>query len=258
MSNGKWYSTGWDTSREINEQRGQATDFGNNDRSRLWMRPGESRTIIFLDDLEWKRDIDGDVIPVVPFCRYEHKVLFNDDWKNPVYVTCTKGISPCKFCDMNFRRQHVGALTVLDVTPFVDKTTGETKVRPFKKLLVAPPSTMVVIEAKKQKKGGNLKGLKYSVARHDRKQARSGQDFEFEAVAEMAAYNKEGLDIAPYGFTADQAFQFYLDLFKPIPYEKQEQMCSGRNVTDGSVFRGDRRGGGPSQPANTAEEVIQY
>jgi hypothetical protein len=242
MSGGNWFSGGFTRAKELREAQASGTfDFGNNEKHRFWMKDGASRQVIFLDDFNWQVSIDGNTIPIIPFCRYEHKLELNGDWRNGVYLTCTKGASPCRPCEHQFKRVYFGAMTILDVTPSKDEKTGQMVVRPWKKLMVAPISAMAVIEAKKQKRG-NLLGGRYSVARHRKQDPRVGSDFEFEeTIADVRAHIKglvtKEINLDPYGFSAEKAFEYYRKLFAPMPIEQQERMFNSGSVEDGSVMR---------------------
>jgi len=247
---GDWFMGGFEQGRVTND--GSGGEFGNNRQSRFWLKVGSEARIIFLDDFDWTVERGGHTMPLVPFCRYEYKLDLDGDWANCVYVTCTKtaGI-PCKPADLGFRRMFVGAMTILDVTPWKDRDTGEMRVTPRKKLLMAVPSALSIIETKKERKG-NLKGWLYTVARHEKRSPRVGDDYEpMEKIDDLKAYLKqygaENMNLDPYGFTAEEAEKFYRDLFAPMPIDEQQRLFSQYQITDGN---GRRKSGGSSSGAS--------
>ena len=248
---GNWYMGGFDGIPE-----NPSDEFGNNDRSRFWVRVGEERKVIFLDDFNWKKEAEGLSRDVVPFGRWEHKINLNGNYRTAMFATCTQGIQPCKFCEAGFRKQYMGAMAVLDVTPFTSRETNEKMVRPRKKLIIAPKQTLKTLEAKKVKRG-NLKGLLFSVGRHESKHARCGSDFEFEGQADFAKYDLKEMVLDPWGFDADKAFALYINLFAPIPYDKQVAALSG-GATDGLVFRGSTTAVGAGDSGSSDGESIEY
>jgi len=246
-----WYSGGFAKGREISERqqqsRGKGTfEFTNVDRTRFFVRVAELRHIVFLDNFDWKINHEGNTIPVVPFGRYEHKLELDGDWKNPIYVTCARGSAPCKLCELGFKKNYIGAMTILDITPYKNKTTGEMMTRPFKKLLMATPQALCIIDSKKERKG-NLLGMHYSVTRHKDTHPRTGSDYEYEGTFDFNSALVQGFDLAPYNLSAEKAVEFYKNLFKPMTYEEQERLLGNGNVTDGLVFRKDKRFGGARQ-----------
>lgn len=273
---GEWFSTGFDKARELADSRGKY-EFGNNRESRFFLKapepgkPGPTKEVIFLDDFTWQLSRNGNSLPVIPFCYNEHIIQPNGMWENRLFLTCTKGVSPCAPCDHTFRGNFMGAMTVLEVTPFKDPKTGETRVVPRKLLMIGVPKGLKILETKKEKKG-NLRGWRYSVTRHAQMDPRIGSDFEAEEhIEDVREYVKklgcpDNFNLDPYGFTAQQAFDFYLKLFAPMPHDQQEKLFSTAAPTDGLAFkeRGPVQGGSSSAPAASAsgksgeDETIQY
>ena len=264
-----WYSGGFEKSKEIKERQDKGEfEFLNQEKCRFWVSCGQEREIIFLDDFDWKAEVNGRESVTVPFCRNEFKLDLNnapDSWQDCVYLTDTSG-SPhrCKPAELKFKSNFVGAMTVLDVTPVTDRDTGQKIIRPRKKLLMASPSAAAIIETKKNKKG-NLKGWKYSVSRHDKTDPRVGSDFEaLEHVDDVHAFLKTigctPINLDPYGFTGDKALEFYMDLFKPMPYEDQENLFKTYNVRDGNVFLAGRVDSGQQSHSGggASSDTIKY
>ena len=270
MSTGNWYSGGFNAVKEEQAASSKRFEFGNNEMSRFRVKVGTESKVIFLDDFSWQVSLDGNQISFIPFGRWEHKAELNEDWKNTIYATCTKGVSPCKFCEAGFKRYYVGSMTVLDCTEYVDKS-GKKVTMPRKRIMPAAPKAMSIIEAKKNKKG-NLLGWQYSVTRHENKDPRVGSDFEAELhVEDVREFLKKhgeagvGINLDPYGFTAEKAFEYYRNFFTPMPFDQQEKLFKSCNVVDGSVLKEHRKPGVASaaavqsvQKEEAAGDVIPY
>ena len=244
----EWFESGFQRVKEVAEENKKNFDFGNNDASRFWVRAGEVRNIIFLDNFDWKIELGGRVSEVVPFGRYEYRVDLNngpESWRNGIYFTCTKNNNiPCIPAEKNFKRLFVGALTVLDVTPFTDKN-GEVKIIPKKKLFVAVPTALAILETKKERKG-NLMGWKFAVARHGDISPKVGNDFESEEQFTVDKLRElyPDVNLDPLGFSAADAFKFYRNLFNPQSYEDQKRLFEHNpGAMDGyGTFKGKPRG----------------
>lgn len=239
-----WFTGGFDKAQEAAEEAKK------DNLHRFFVKVGESRSVYFLDDFDWKVESEGMERAVVPFCLWEHKLTVgnhSDAWKNPRFVTCVQGSGkPCKCCDAGFRRQFVGAMTILDITPY----KGEA--RAYKRLLVGVSDALAVLEAKREKRG-NLKNALYSIARHTKKQPRVGSDFELESTFEgNLAEEYPDLDLAPYGLSAEDALKYYIDLFEPPTYEELESLFERTTVSDGFDFKGrSNNSGGNSGGGNS-------
>lgn len=252
----EWFEGGFKRAREVKESQDSGNyEFGNNEKSRFWVTVGKERKIIFLDNFEWKVDRGGFESPVVPLLRNEYKVNLNnfpDAWKNCVYITAHPDPNePSLPRERGFSRVYMGALTVLDVTPFKDDS-GETKMYPRKKLFVAVPSALSVLESKLAKKG-NLQGWQFSIARHEKRSPRVGNDFEPEKQFSVEELRKEfpNVNLDPLGFTAEEAMKFYMELFAPMPYEQQKKLFEGCNPIDGwKSFKGSG-----AQPVSSGASV---
>lgn len=268
MGNDSWFSGGFKAAKEVTESSNKQFEFGNNEMCRFRTKVGATSQVIFLDDFSWQVALDGNQISFIPFGRWEHKAEIGDDWKNNVYATCTKGVSPCKFCDAGFKRYYVGSMTVLDLTQYTNKK-GELITLPRKRIMPAAPKAMAIIEGKKNKKG-NLLGWQYSVTRHDNKDPRVGSDFEAENhIEDVRAFLKkfgaegEKINLDPYGFTAEKAFEYYRVLFTPMPTDQQEKLFKSCNVSDGSVLHDHRKPGAspataPAKEDAGGDQVIPY
>jgi hypothetical protein len=84
-------------------------------------------------------------------------------------------------------------------------------------------------------------------------EARCGSDFEpEEKIEDVRAFlhnlKCRELNLDPYGFSADKAFEYYRKLFTPMPPDQQERLFKSGSVEDGSVMREYRK---PAEPAVT-------
>ena len=266
---GTWFDGGFQRAREVKESQDSGNyEFGNNEKSRFWVSVDDERKIIFLDDFIWKVDRGGFESDLIPLLYNEYKVDLNthpDSWKNCIYITADPS-QPSVPAERGFRKVYMGAMTILDVTPFKDKETGEMKVVPRKKLLVAVPSALSVLEAKLSKKG-NLQGWQFSVARHEKRSPRVGNDFESEKQFSVEELRKEygDMNLDPLGFTAEEALKFYQELLAPLPYEQQQKLFTGNNPKDGWDFKGRQSRSAGTAPVGASsggddgtEDVITY
>jgi len=271
---GEWFGGGFKRAREVKEaQESGSFEFGNTEKSRFWVRVGDERQLVFLDDFEWKL-VRGDAeTMVVPCCHYEYKIdLANhpESWKNCIYITgSTTAGARCVPAERGFSRVYVGTMTVLDITPFKDKESGEERVVPRKRLLVGVPSALSILEAKMNKKG-NLKLWQYSVTRHEKRSPRIGNDFEAVKQWTEEDLRKEfqNVNLDPLGFTAEQAYTFYEDLLKPLDVDQQEKLFNSCAPTDGwRAFKKDGKparapvaagGGGAPSDDDESDDVISY
>jgi len=126
--------------------------------------------------------------------------------------------------------RRLGVLSVIDRSPWVKN--GEKVITPRKKLLIAVPNALKIVEAKNEKKG-NLRGLRFTVSRHGEKQARIGTDYEFEGPEDLKAPMYEGMNLDPYGFDAKATIEYYIKLFDPTPANVIEELYTKYKVTDG-------------------------
>jgi hypothetical protein len=95
-----WYTHGT-TDEDIESARKESK---NRSVGRFFLKAGESRRVIMLDDKD--------------FAFWEHHVKINDKWGN--FFTCIKGVDPknpvCPLCVSKASRSYTGFITVLDAT----------------------------------------------------------------------------------------------------------------------------------------------
>lgn len=191
---GDWFGSGFDALDDMEEERaksgGSGGDFDKTPR-RYWMRDGEKRRIMFLDDN--------------PFCFWEHNT------KNPVtgkwdrYTICPRknGISDdCPDCDNEQWPSFIGYFTVVTLDPveFKSKKDGKTiRLEWTKRLYGAKagstrkPGVLHKLRRLKDRKDG-LVGTIWDVYRDGDMSPSIGNDFEF--VERVKPEGSESLEAA--------------------------------------------------------------
>lgn len=224
-----WFDTGFSKAHKET-----AKDVTNNDKQRrFWVPKDGTQSIIFLDNFDWRSEISGENVPVVPFALYEHQVQVDGDFRNPHFFTCSgRG---CPLCQAKYTKKRVSLLSVLNL--WTDK---EGKARATKQILPMFDGTALLIEGKKEKKG-NLRGLKYSVSRTEDKSPRVGNDYEYEEnVGDKILEMFPDVDLNPYTLTAEEALEYYKNLFMPKPEDEIRSFLDSYNCSDGYVFKGGK------------------
>ena len=270
-----WFSSGWgakEAKQARQEQRKAEFERKKEEgdkRRWFWVavttpEEDKSRQIVFLDDFDWKTPKGNDV---VPFCVRFHQVVQDGDWKNPLHEPCVSERGGCVLCAQKYRTQFVGIFSVLDIAQWNDKETGERIVRPRPCVLPAVMEAMNIIKSRYVKLG-NLKGRLFTVARHDSKAARVGSDYQHEGLVEdIPAYLKEhdlwpddpeySLDLRPYGMSAEEAVDFYREMFAPTPPDKLREMIASGNCSDGLDWYRNKKGGS-SSGSSSDDGVVDY
>lgn len=164
---------------------------------RFFLKSGEKKKIIFLSD--------------DPFVVYEGTVRVGPkEWET---FTCS--------CDEKsyllrnkINRVVAEHYTVLDMTPFTDKTGKERKY--FKKTLPATGVAQEMIKRRREANGGTLVGYVVEVARDGEKAPRCGNDFLVKEKVDLSKLPPE--DTKPLD---------YPTLLKPLPYHTIEAVVNG-------------------------------
>jgi len=136
---------------------------------RFWLRPGDEKEIIFLDD--------------EPVCIWEHSLKIGGSWIGNEF-TCRKGVGEnprCPLCQSNANRYYIGFLTILDHTGWKDKD-GKWH-RNVRQLLAMRLDTLKKLQVYKEKKK-SLVGWKAEVSRIAGKK---GDDGKIKATKNSAA-----------------------------------------------------------------------
>ena len=160
---------------------------------------GEDFKITFLDG---KLDSDG-TLDVVTW--KEHTIFLAGRWKN---LPCVGHEEPCPMCESGDKAALVGALTVIDHTPYTIKKGDKQgqKIERSKKLYVMKRGTIQQLQKYATKNGG-LQGCSFEVSRNGAKSPSVGDTFMFLEKTPLSALKKE------YGEMADAA-----DLEEELPY----------------------------------------
>jgi len=160
---GSWYDSGFGgISKE--EQR-LANMSGPN---RVWMPPGTTREVIFLDS--------------EPVAIYEHNAKINNSWKN--WFTCLQGIEDtCPACEIlgAQSRYYIGYFTVVDASKWTDKKGNDHQFE--LNLLPAKIKSFKKFRRKNQERidagGTGLAGCLYRLARDSSDDPSIGSEAEF-------------------------------------------------------------------------------
>jgi len=253
---GKWFQTGFKVAQDLNKEREDRRN-QTGDLRRFWVGIGadKARDIIFLDNFKLKMEREGRECDAVPFVVWEHQLEVDGDWQDKKHITCVGPNNGCLCCEKKLKKTCVGILSVLDVTSFQDKQTGQKIVKPEKKLFAGTPNALVMLNAKKEKRDGNLTGCRFSVARHEKRSPRVGGDFDFTDKVDDLKAKYPGINLDPYGFSAEQTVAFYMKLLAPMPRAEIEKLFAEHNVVDGSGFKGATSG---TAPASDSADSIKY
>lgn len=163
-----WFEEGYSGVDRETEKR----DLGGQPK-RWWMRPGDTKQIVFLDDN--------------PVCFEEHQWKVADS-KFPNFATCLNKISqePCPACAPKSgvqKADYTGHLTAVDIDGY------KTKDKEVKFELVEFGPKLRAMQKLKNKKNtkGSLIGQLYTVTRTDENSASTGDDFEHIRAANLEA-----------------------------------------------------------------------
>lgn len=190
-----WYGTNY---QGVDEAK-QAIEERRNQPSRFWMKAGESRRLLFLDE--------------VGFTFNEHRIFrIPNDWKSTEMETCPG--PGCPLCAQNNARILTIVHTVVDLDGFKDKDGKEQG--KMKKHLFAMGVTVADLLREGKKNWGGLKGHAIRVMRKTDRDARTGSAFDHclkdgkavvYSLEDVAARN---IDITPYN---------YVEIFQPKSLE---------------------------------------
>jgi hypothetical protein len=171
---------------------------------RLWIPAGGSTEFTFLDS-------EG-------FFFKEHNYYSRGSWLN--WETCIQDIGQedCPFCEDGVRTYYECVFTVIDHASYESKKTPGKIITNSKKLLVLRSTARKKILRKKDQNDGDLKYVRMSTHRDDKKECSTGEDFEVvkrltkEEVMAMAPSEWMGQGITPEAWI--EPFN-YKQLFEP-------------------------------------------
>ena len=153
-----WYETGFEGAED--EAAKQAMGWP---PDRWWMREGETKEIVFIDDN--------------PFCCHVHSWMTHE--KKWFHETCLSKISddgcPADGAKGVGRADYTGHLTVIDVTGYTNDEGKEFKYQ----LKAFPGKTKVLNKLKKKKENkGSLLGQLWTLTRADKNTPNTGDDLD--------------------------------------------------------------------------------
>lgn len=218
-----WYQSG-----STEEQREQAKkESSSRSVPRFWMDPGDTKTIIFLDDKE--------------FCLWEHHVKIGDRWGN--FFTCLKGMDPndpkpCPFCLSGNKRQFSAFVTIIDCTGYTDKKTGKEH-KYIRKLF---PMTVTTLEkfVQRKKKRTSLVGAVWEVSRSGDNSPKIGDDWEHKGEADIDKDLKLHYKSAKDNKLHPPEPYDYLNIFEPLTEaEMRAVIANSGSSSGGKSYTGD-------------------
>lgn len=144
--------------RESNKQRA-------NEPRRYWMKPGETREVVVIDDC-------------MSFFRHEHALKNPASQRFDLFTPCVNEHANCPICKVSDNKPAYFAayLTILDLTPF-EKDDG-TVIEWTKRLLVIKPAQQKKY-MRLQEREGSLRGMVLELTRDGDKDAAIGNEVEF-------------------------------------------------------------------------------
>lgn len=188
---------------------------------KFFMKPGESKRIFILDD-------EPD------FFRYEHLMKDPQTGKYGLCTGCVKEDDNCPACEADEKDSYyVMYLTILDLTPFTSKQ-GEVK---FSRKLLPVKLSQQKKFIRRWEKEGTLRGAEFTMTRDGDKDARIGNDIEFEGMVsekKLSKYVRKYEDREGKKHTEDCSAVFdYGNLF-PQPTAKSLRELVGGEPSPGS------------------------
>jgi hypothetical protein len=160
---------------------------------RFWLNKEESAKITF---------VDGDINPehgvLTPPRFFEHQVFINGKWDTFVCPekTCPESGDKCPICASGDRPSLVSLFTVIDHRIYKSKDGSKTY-QDTRKLFVAKPGTMEILQKLAIKRGG-LAGARFEISRTGEKAPAVGNLFDFEEKLPIdqlkAKYKDETVD----------------------------------------------------------------
>lgn len=201
---------------------------------RFWVTPGESKEIIIVDE-------------GITFARNEHAC------KNPrtnhfdLFLPCIAEVANCPVCEAHPDKQPYFAafLTILDLTPYVDRTTNEEI--PFSKRLLEIKPMQQKKFMRLQQQHGTLRGMVLTMTRDTKKDARIGNDIEYagERLSEedLQTYvrvyeDRNGKEQEILGY---EPFN-YDEIFQDMSEEQLRAICNGAPDPGSRAFENEELG----------------
>jgi len=153
---------------------------------RHWMRSDETRNILIVDDLRTQS-----------FKILDH-ILYNSITKKPIYRPC-RGSMPCELCDKKVIAIPFVFLTVIDFTPYTNKSGKQ--YTHFKKLMAIGAKNDLPLFINKYKEHGGTKLTLWKVFRKPEGKS-FGDDWTFVKRADEAKLKAKGVDYSVLDYEA--------------------------------------------------------
>ena len=189
---------------------------------KFFVTPGESRSIVVLD-------AEPD------FFRYEHTMHNPETKRYDLCTGCVKETDNCPACDADESQSYyVMYLTILDLTSYVSKK-GDT-VKFSRKLLPVKLSQQKKL-LRRWEKEGTLRGAEFTMTRDGDKDARIGNDIEFEGFMkekDLAKYTRKYKDREGKKHTEDCSVPFDYEKLFPEPTAESLREIVGGEAVPGS------------------------
>lgn len=197
-----WYNTGEEGAAKAKDEAEQrAKDFSG--PQRFWLAPDKSTKFVLLDS--------------AGFFFKEHNYNKGGSWLN--WETCLDDIGEeeCPFCEGDYRYSFVAAFTIIDLSKYKSKKTGEL-VSARKKLIIFKSTAQSKILKQKERHENDLKGCVFETTRYTKKECSTGEDFDFIKRATM----EEIKELCPSGEDAEEFVKpyNYMEVFKPKSAEE--------------------------------------
>lgn len=186
---------------------------------RFWVEPGSSKEIVVVDE-------------GISFARNEHACKNPRTNRFDLYLPCIAEVANCPVCAAHPDKTPYFAafLTILDLTPYEDRNTGEEV--PFSKRLLEIKPMQQKKFMRLQEKHGSLRGMVLTMTRDSKKDARIGNDIEYagEVLSEedLATYvrvyeDRSGKEQEVLGY---EPFN-YEEIFPDMSEEQLRAICDG-------------------------------
>ena len=164
MAGNSWYNTGFQGMAQ--EQARLDSSYG---PPRFWVKPGETKDLVFIDD--------------EPVCVHEHNPKIDGKYQNN--FTCVSGIHDDVVCCMKLglqSRYYIGYLTIVDCSEWSD---GKGNKHQFEMRLIGAKLRTLKKFRRKKDDRTTLIGCMYRAAREDDKSSSCGDEFEFQRQVDM-------------------------------------------------------------------------
>lgn len=156
---GSWFTKGTEGFKRKKQQDVATAMKKEKAASRVWLKEGSSRKLVFCDD--------------VGFFVYEHNLKIDGKYGN--YVTCTKDFKPCPLCNEGLKSVYTAYFSVIDTSEYTRKDGTKTKNR---KVLYPAKKTAIIKLEKLKEKYDSLVGMCFNVSRLSSDSPNCGDDFE--------------------------------------------------------------------------------